>query len=282
MFASLADFFAAWSLFRDPTLAGVLAGALLGGLGVYVVLRRLVFLTAAVSQVAGFGVVASHYAALHLGVSGVLASPWLGSGAAALLAVGWLAWVSSRRAEDADATLGVLYLVGAAATLALATRTTAELHDVSTLLFGSAVAVLPADLRALILVAVGLGVLHLVLRRGFVAVVVDAEDARVRGLPTRALDALLLATLAVAVAVVTRVLGALPAFAFSVLPAMAALRLAPSLSAAFVGAVALGAFAGGGGYVLAFLFELPVGAAQALLAALLLMGSAAVAAVVRR
>lgn len=282
MLTALSEFVAAWALFRDPTLAGVLAGALLGGLGVYVVLRRLVFLTAAISQVAGLGVVASYYAALHLGVTGVLASPWLGSGAAALCAVGWLAWVSSRRAEDADATLGVIYLVGAAATLALATRTTAELRDVSTLLFGSAVAVMPADLWALLIVAFGLGAVHLVLRRGFVAVVIDAEDAQVRGLPTRALDALLLATLAVAVAVVTRVLGALPAFAFSVLPALGALRLAPSLTAAFGIAVGLGALAGGGGYVLAFLLELPVGASQALLAAVLLAGCSSLAALRRR
>jgi len=282
MLTALSEFVAAWALFRDPTLAGVVAGALLGGLGVYVVLRRLVFLTAAISQVAGLGVVASYYAALHLGVTGVWASPWLGSGAAALGAVAWLAWVSSRRSEDADATLGVIYLVGAAATLALATRTTAELRDVSTLLFGSAVAVMPADLWALLIVAFGLGTLHLLLRRGFVAVVVDAEDAQVRGLPTRALDALLLATLAVAVAVVTRVLGALPAFAFSVLPALGALRVAPSLATAFGIAVGLGALAGGGGYVLAFLLELPVGASQALLAAVLLASCSALAALVRR
>ena len=47
---SLSQFIEAWELFQYAALSGTIAGALLGFLGVYVVLRRLVFLTAAVSQ----------------------------------------------------------------------------------------------------------------------------------------------------------------------------------------------------------------------------------------
>ena len=53
---TLAEFFAAWDLFRAPALTGALAGMMLGCLGVYVVLRRMVFLAATVSQAASFGV----------------------------------------------------------------------------------------------------------------------------------------------------------------------------------------------------------------------------------
>ena len=41
------DFVDNWSLYRDPVLCGVTAGAVLGVLGVFVVLRRAVFVTAA-------------------------------------------------------------------------------------------------------------------------------------------------------------------------------------------------------------------------------------------
>mgnify|MGYP001549500826 CR=1 FL=1 len=58
---TLADFFEGWALFEYPALAGAVAGAILGLLGVYVVLRRLVFLSAAVSQAAGLGVVIAFY-----------------------------------------------------------------------------------------------------------------------------------------------------------------------------------------------------------------------------
>ena len=40
---SLEDFLAAWELFRDPMLCALVAGAVLGFLSTYVVLRRLVF-----------------------------------------------------------------------------------------------------------------------------------------------------------------------------------------------------------------------------------------------
>ena len=48
----VSDFFAAWELFREPALAGAVAGLLLGWVGLYVALRRMVFLSAAMTQTA--------------------------------------------------------------------------------------------------------------------------------------------------------------------------------------------------------------------------------------
>jgi zinc transport system permease protein len=58
----------------------------------------------------------------------------------------------------------------------------------------------------------------------------------------------------------------LPVFAFSVLPAMAALALTSRLSLVFALAAGLGALSGGGGYLLSFRGDLPVGATQAAVA----------------
>ena len=83
---------------------------------------------------------------------------------------------------------------------------------------------------------------------------------------SRAWAAVLVASLAMAVSLSTRVLGALPVFAFTVLPAMAGLRLAPNVAGAAAVAALLGAVAGVVGYGVAFLYQLPVGASQALVA----------------
>ena len=84
----------------------------------------------------------------------------------------------------------------------------------------------------------------------------------------------LVASIAIAVSVATRVLGALPIFAFSVLPAMGAIMVAPNIRTAMLLAALLGAASGALGYVVAFLKTWPVGASQALVAAALaaLMG----------
>lgn len=258
-------FFELWELYEAPVLTSAVAGALLGVLGVYVVLRRLVFLTAAVSQAAGLGVTLAFYARLHLGAGGLLTAPTTGAVLATLLAI--LVVMGGQRTLPAarDAMLGIVFLTGAAGTLVVGKHVVQELQDVHSLLFGTAVAVLPEDFHRMCLLAGGLLLLHLWWWRGFEAVSFDRDGARVRGLPVRLLDVTLFATLALAISYSTRVLGALPTFAFSVLPGIAAVRLAPNLPLAALLAGVLGAACGFGGYLLAFLYDLPVGAAQALL-----------------
>lgn len=265
---TLHDFFAAWDLFRDPALAGAIAGGLLGALGVYVVVRRMVFLSAALAQSAGFGVALAWYAQIHLGVSPRVATPTAGAGlcsaaAAALMTFGQTG-VRTRR----DGVLGGVYLCGAAGTLILGTRIVQEVQDIESILFGSAVAVAPDDLAMLGWLAAVLGAVHLIGIRGFAQYAIDETGARVRGLPVPLLAVLLMGSLAAAVSLGTRILGALPVFAFTVLPPLAALRVAPNVAYAVGLAALLGAFAGIAGYVAAFLWKLPVGAAQTIVAAL--------------
>jgi zinc transport system permease protein len=264
---SLTSFFENWELFRASALAGTLAGALLGWLGVYVVLRRMIFLSAALSQTAGLGVAASFYARIHWGVSGLAAEPTLGAAAATLATTFLLAGGRGRqRGVRRDATLGLAWLLGAAGTLAIGTRIVQEVQDIQSILFGSAVAVLDEDFDRVVTLSAVLAALHLWWRRGFLAAAFDAEGARVRGLPVWLLDFVLLCTLALAISLCTRVLGALPVFAFSVLPALAAISVVRTVNGALALAAALGAVAGFGGYLLAYRLELPVGGAQTLLA----------------
>lgn len=256
-------FFEGWALFREPALAGAIAGALLGLLGVYVVLRRIVFLSAAISQAAGLGVALAFYGKLHLGLTGLWASPTLGATLLTGLAV--LPFVGSgTQAKHANSLLGAIWLVGAAGTLAVGTRIVNEISDISDLLFGTAVAVHPDDFALLWQVSLALGVLHLWWWRGFAAASFTRDAARVRGLPVGLIDLVLFATLALAVSMTTRILGALPTFAFTVLPAVAALALSRSVAMALLLAPLFGAAGGFGGYLLSFRYNLPVGAAQAL------------------
>ncbi len=261
---TLEQLFGSWELFGDTMITAALAGALLGALGVYVVMRRMVFVSAALSQAAGLGVVL----ALWLAVQGLLVLP-PAVGAVGLTLLASLLFLGDREeaSSRADSLLGWLYLVGAAGILVLGSRVVQELPDVKSVLFGTAVAVTPEDASTIGALALGTLLLHVAAARGFVEVSLDRTGARVRGLPVRSLEALLLLSLALAISLITRVLGALPVFAFSVLPAMAALRVATNVPRALVLAGALGGLAGFWGYVAASVLALPVGATQALLAA---------------
>lgn len=270
-------FFDSWELFSDAVWAAVVGGAALGFLGVYIVARRMIFLSAALSQAAGLGVTLAFYAQIHLGLSAALADPALG---AMMMTLGAAAFLLSGRRKQAsqEALVGGVFLLGSAGSLIVGTRIVQELQDIQTLLFGTAVAVVSEELRAMMMILGAILAIHVLAWRGFLEVVMDQEGAKVRGLPVRALELVLVMTLAVAISVVTRVLGALPAFAFSVLPALATGRWAANPQRAMMMATVIGAAGGFLGYLIAFLWELPVGAAQTVIVASLAGAAVGVAA----
>jgi zinc transport system permease protein len=279
---SFHDFLAAWELFRDPVLAGVIAGATLGYLGVYIVLRRMVFVSAALSQAAGLGVALAFYAQIALGATGLLGDPLLSAMAFTIATMLLLMRDGTERWMSRESVLGAVYLVGGAGALLVGTKIRQEAHDIQAILFGAAVLVTPSDLTTLEIVGAASLLVQLVAGRGIRFASFDRDGARIRGLPVRLLDLSLFLSIALSVSVATRVLGALPVFAFSVLPAMAAILLAANVRAALLLAAALGAIAGGVGYLAAFLYTWPVGASQAALAAAIVVVAAVIRAALPR
>lgn len=250
-----------WDLYQDAVCAGVAAGAVLGLLGIFVVLRRAVFVTAAVSQAAGLGVAVAFFASIHAGLD----LPPVG--VAFAFGVGAAVLIGAFRKAPREAVVGFVYLATSAAAVIVGAYITQEAHDIAAILFGTAVLVRPDDLRLVLAVGAIVTTIVLIARRGLVFAGLDPETARVQGLPVRGLEMLLAFLVAAEVSVTTRALGALPVFAFAVLPAIAALGVARRLPGALAISALLGGLAGGLGYLAAFLFELPVGASQAVLAA---------------
>jgi zinc transport system permease protein len=116
---------------------------------------------------------------------------------------------------------------------------------------------------------------HAVLWRALLFAGYDPMGARVQGMPVRKLNVFLFLSVGLSVALCTRALGALPVFAFSVLPAMTALALTARIGLVFVLATLIGALSGVGGYVVSFRGDLPVGATQTATAAALLAAALA-------
>lgn len=262
---ALGHFLQHWDLYRDPVLCGVCAGIGLAALGVFVVLRRAVFVTAALSQAAGLGVALAFYAQIHLALN---VSPVFAALLASVTTTGLLSF-GPRLRLPREMLVAFFFIAASAGAVLLGDRIAQEAHDISSILFGSAVLVRPLDL-ALVVAVTALSVLLLfVLRRALLFTGFDPEGAKVQRLPVRLIEGALWFSLALNVSVSARALGSLPVFAFVVLPAGAALLLADRLSRVLLIAMMLGAVAGGAGYVFAFLGDLPVGASQALTAAAL-------------
>jgi zinc transport system permease protein len=275
MSPTIGEFFSAWELFGPPALAATVAGLLLGVLGVYIVIRRMVFLAAALSQAAGLGVALAFYVEARITAIASSITPSIGGALFTGIAALPFFAGSSRTPARRDGWMGLVWILGAAGALAVGSRIDAE--DIHSVLFGSAVVVLPGELSLLVVLAAVVLAMHVWWRRAFVQVSLDPDGARVRKLPVPLVDAVLLATLALSISSCTRVLGALPVFAFSVLPALASLRVSRTLPRALVLAGVVGALSGFLGYLAAFLWSLPVGAAEALVALAFALAGEAIA-----
>jgi zinc transport system permease protein len=266
-------------VYLAPIVTGAAAGAVLGFLGVYVVLRRLVFISAALSQVSGLGVALAFYLQIHLGLHGGLGEPVLVALALSLATTLLFQPDPARLHLSRDALLGLVYVLAGGAALFLGTRISQEAHDITSILFGVGVAVRDVDLRLTLGVGGAILAAQVWLVRGLAVATFDPVSARVNGVPVASLDIFLFFSLAVAVAITTRALGALPVFGLSVLPAIAALALRRRLGPVLVVASLVGGLAGVLGYVYAFFTRFPVGASQTVIAGLIALLAIALRAV---
>ena len=269
------DFVDAWPIFSDAVWAGTLSGLTLGILGVYIVLGRMVFLTAALSQVASLGVATTYLLTVMLGGIFLHMSPTLGSLGFVMVCLTIALRFDERSRSERDAILGILFVGGSSGTLLIASLIPQEMTDIQSILFGSAVAVLPSDLYLVIgCVTVALA-LQIFGWRGFVEMLYDPSTAQVRGLPLATLRWFLVGSLALLVAVITRTLGALPTFAMTILPAIAAIKWAPNIPRAMLLAGVFGGLMGSVGYFVAFRYGFPVGASQTLVGIMIVSLSSA-------
>ena len=276
-----------WEFGRDSILAVLLAGGLCAFLGVYILLRRVVFVSAAVTQASGFGVALALFLASFASAGGeaqppgsamsVLLSPQLFSLAAGIGCALLLARDPGRSPLASETQVGLGWvLAGALLLLTLSSkRIVAEAHQVDELLYGSAILVTRGELVTTALIVAVLLAVHLLFFKELVFVSFDGEMAQTLGYRTRLWNALLFATLGVGISASVRCLGALPAFGFLVLPGAAAQLLARRVVSVFVLAVLFALGAGLIGYYFAFSREWPAGPSLVVAAALFLLPGAA-------
>jgi zinc transport system permease protein len=260
-----------WPIWWEAMLVALLAGAGLAYVGVWVALKRVVYVPLALSQVAAVGVVAAFLLEEAAGLEPGDSWHWLCEPSWIALAFAVVsAFYFARPEAGGERATGVAYLVGSALVLVLGNYVRRDLHDISSVLFGQAVL---AQLSQVVTTAAALALvlaLHFLLHRRFLYSSYDPAAAAAAGLRVYGLQVTLYATFALMLSVATRALGALPAFGLCVLPALAALRVARGVGQALALSVALGLLSAGLGYYLSFAFELPAGASMVLVAGALL------------
>ena len=265
-------------LWLEAVIASMAVAAACGMVGVYTVLRRVVFLPAALSQVSGLGVVLAFLLpVLFPALAGcALFEPALFALGVTLLAALLLGWMPEPRRLSREALIGIAFIAASALVILVGDRVPQESHDIENILFGNAVAVERGQMFRALGTAGAVIVVHVWLLRPFMLVSFDRETALAHGVRVRAIDAVLFLSLGLAIAVATRTIGAMPVFAFCLLPAVAALRAFEEVRAVLASAALVGAASAFLGYWASFAWELPTGACTVVVAALFLLPAAVI------
>ena len=266
-------FWESWFLWRDPLAVAIIAAALCSFVGVYIVLKRIVFVSAAMSQASGVGVAMAFMLCSIVGVDPHHAPLYLHPVPWAILLAAVVAQIFSgnlgNRRLSGESVIGIVYLVAAACVIMIlnSPRVTQEAHEVNDLLYGNAVAVPPEQLYIMSAAAIVVAVVHGLFGKEFVFTAFDPEMARTLGLRTKLWSLVLFVTFAVAISVSTRAIGALPVFAFTVIPPAAALIIGSRMWSVFAISIVIGVVSAFIGYYVSFHWSLPTGASMVIVAA---------------
>jgi ABC-type Mn2+/Zn2+ transport system permease subunit len=243
---------------RLALVASIATGVSLGVMGVYLVIRRVVFL----------GLVIANAATLGSALAQAMGwTPGLTSLAAAVGTAAVLGGVETSSRVSAESLMGWAYAAASSATVLLLSWVAGGSTDTLHLLFGNVLAVQVTDVVGLTIIAGVIGLVQLLFARRFLLVTFDPEAARVAGVNTRLWSLALNLAIGVAAAAAVHAIGALSTFALLTLPAMAALLATTSVRATFVTAAALSIVLPSLALVLSFYLDLPAGPASVALLA---------------
>jgi len=223
-----------YGFFRNGLIIALLAGALCGLIGVFVVLRNMSYIGHGLSHAVFGG--AALAAVLDLNY-------FIGAGFWGLMSGIMIGRVSRKRIIGADAAIGVVTTASFAMGLALQARYGQAQRSIDAVLFGNVLGVFTRDIVAVAAVgAVSVGVVAVLYRR-LLFTTFDPDVAGVTGVNVPLMEATLMLLLSATILVTVRVIGVLLISALLVLPAVTSrlltdsfgrmLWLSPLLGAAF-------------------------------------------------
>src|SRR5918912_1198117 len=248
-------------LFREALYGALVIALACSVLGVYVVLRRIVFVGAALAQLSSGGI------ALGMFLNGIGVGGELTHHPVAMALIVTIAGAvffglggGGRSRVPPDAVIGVTYAVAAAAgILLIAKAKSGEAHDI--FLQGNILGITRADTLVLLAVAVPVLLVHLAFYKEFLFVSFDRETARTLGYNVTLWNLLRYLTLGLVISFAMQFAVVMLVFNFLVVPAVTGLLLARSMAGTFATAVVAAVLAAIIGFSLSVPFDLPSGPA---------------------
>lgn len=244
-----ADFFHLFQAFPHAAGAGVILALACSFLGVFVVLNRLVFIGATLSEVAACGIAASLFCGIH---------PFIGAAALTLAAVSLLAFYSSEERIPHDAIMAAVFILSSSLAILFVSKSAFGLEEVRALLYGDLIVTSAEDFKILSLAVIPPVLLTGFFLRPVVYTFLDRDAAKVLGIKTRLWELCFYYTLGIVISAASKLGGMLLIFCFLVIPPMIGLMLSKRLWQALLIAAMTALFSTLAGFHFSYAGDLPV------------------------
>ena len=234
--------------FPYALLAGLLVAVVCALLGVFVILKRVVFIGITLAEVAACGIAV----AILAGVP-----PLAGAMGLTLATVGLLALPFESRRLPRDAVLGVLFVAASSLSVLLVSHSGLGLHEVKALLYGDLILASAQDAATISAVLIPAGLCLLLFLRPTLYAFLDRDAATVLGVRPRRWELGFFLVLGLVVAAASKVAGSLLVFCYLVVPAATALLLSRRLTVVLALAALVAVAATATGMCVSFATDLP-------------------------
>jgi zinc/manganese transport system permease protein len=247
-----------WETMKLPLLACLLLPALLVYLGLHIVRRGIIFVDLALAQVAALGT--CWCVMLGHDPHDIHTYWW----SIAFTLAGALIFTFTRTSEPhrvpQEALIGIVYVVAAAASIVLLSKSPGSNEELQRTLIGDVLFVTWPQIWKTFLLYVAIAIAHFIFRRKFIGLTFSGERSDVSW-STRGWDFLFYALFGLVVTSFVQIGGVLLVFTYLIVPAVCANLLARTLGVLVVIGSAIAAVGGLGGLYASYHFNIPTGAA---------------------
>lgn len=238
--------------FQRALLVGLVLGALMAALGVFVVLRRMSFFADSIGHSALTGIALGLL--LHI-------NPFLAALGFTLLVALTIAVIRTISRQSIDTLLGVFYASTISIGVIIVSLTPGYQADLVNILFGDILTVAPVDVLLSLLLALVIAGTLFFNGKALVSLTFDASLARAEGIPVARHELIFLLLLAATIALSIKFIGVILVTGMLIIPAAAAQNLAKSLSGMFIWACAIAFLSVAAGMLASAAFNTPSGPA---------------------
>jgi zinc transport system permease protein len=240
-----------YEFMRNALLAGALASIACGIVGVYVIVKRIVFISGGVSHSAFGGIGFAYLLDIN---------PILGALFFTLISAFGIGLISKKTKQREDTAIGILWAVAMALGVIFTSLSPGYPPDPSSILFGSILTVPRSEILMMLILDVFIISVVLLLYKEFMAISFDEEFAKVVGVPTERVYLVLLALIAMTVVMLIRVVGVILVIALLTIPAAISGQITRSLKKMMFLSILLGVIFTFCGLWLSYVFDLASGA----------------------